>query len=123
VKIKLDENLGAKIQDLFRASSHDVETVWQEKLSGADDTSVFTACCNEQRCLITLDLDFADPVRFNPKSCGGIIILRIPRHAGSTFIERLAREALFALAKLPFDKELWIVEIGRIRMHQFRENE
>jgi len=44
-----------------------VETIAQEKLSGTSDERLFEICIAEGRCLISLDLDFADVVRFPPR--------------------------------------------------------
>ena len=65
MKLKLDENLGLRAHALFRAAGYDVETAHSEDLSGASDDSIFEACCVERRCPVTVDLDFADPIRFS----------------------------------------------------------
>ena len=66
MKFKLDENLGRRCQGLFRAAGHDAQTVLEESLSGATDRQIYDACRRERRCLVTLDLDFADVTRFAP---------------------------------------------------------
>ena len=71
MKFKLDENLGHGFQAVFQNVGHDIATVLSEDLSGATDEQIFEICCSEERCLITLDLDFADPVRFQSRRCGG----------------------------------------------------
>ena len=122
MKLKLDENLGRSVQQVFVGAGHDVETVFGEKLSGADDETVFQACCSERRCLVTLDLDFADPIRFYPQDCGGIVVIRLPRRSSAGLMKALAVEIVTALGKITLDNGLWIVEPGRIRVHQ-REND
>jgi hypothetical protein len=66
VKFKLDENLGSRTAELIAACGHDVQTVSQQRLTGIDDEHLFEVCASEGRCLITLDLDFADILRFPP---------------------------------------------------------
>jgi predicted nuclease of predicted toxin-antitoxin system len=121
MKLKLDENLGHSVQKPFVEAGHEVETVFGEKLSGADDETVFHACCREGRCLVTLDLDFADPVRFQSRDCGGIIVIRLTRRSTADLVKALAFETVAALARMPLDNGLWIVEPGRIRIHQKAE--
>lgn len=116
MKLKLDENLGAQAAGLLRQAGHDVETVGNEQMNGAPDTAIFEACDKEQRCLVTLDLDFSDPIRFDPRSCGGIVIIRIPHHASHALLLFLIRELAEALRRMPVDKALWIVEPGHIRV-------
>jgi len=64
VKFELDENLGSLTSGLIAEAGHDVQTVSDEKLNGTDDARLYAVCASEVRCLITLDLDFADVVRF-----------------------------------------------------------
>ena len=66
MKFTLDENLGSRTEGLIAESWHDVQTVAQESLSGTGDARLLEICIAEQRRLISLDLDFADVVRFPP---------------------------------------------------------
>ncbi|MFZ5915768.1 MAG: DUF5615 family PIN-like protein [Chloroflexota bacterium] len=63
MKFKLDENLGTRLQQVFKDAGHDVATVREEKLHGASDQALYEMCCREKRCLVTLALDFANVVR------------------------------------------------------------
>jgi len=58
MRIKLDENLPAKLASLLHALGHDVDTVRDEQLQGSDDPTVWKAAQNERRLLITQDLVF-----------------------------------------------------------------
>jgi len=40
VKFKIDENLPQKAASTFRERDFEVETVWDESLSGADDEAI-----------------------------------------------------------------------------------
>jgi hypothetical protein len=75
MRLKLDENLGAPWANFLSGFGHDVHTVPQEGLSGASDAALFETCIREQRCLISLDLDFADVLRFPPKRTAGVAVL------------------------------------------------
>lgn len=118
MNLKLDENLGHTVQQVFVDAGYDVETAVSERLSGADDETIFEACRREGRCLVTLDLDFADPIRFHSQHCGGIVVLHAPRRASAAFLKRLAAETVMAFERIPLHAGLWIVEPGRIRIHQ-----
>ncbi|MEI8242706.1 MAG: DUF5615 family PIN-like protein [bacterium] len=115
MKLKLDENLGGRVAGLLREAGHDVETVFQEGLAGANDDAIYCVCCREQRILVTLDLDFADPVRFDPAACG-IVVLRLPARPTLELLLALAQQLAQALRSLPVNGDLWIVEPGRIRI-------
>ena len=118
MKFKLDENFGTRTLEIFRAAAHDIQTVRSQKLQGCFDQNLYEVCCKEQRCLVTLDLDFADVTRFPPTSASGIVVIRIPRNPSFALLEQLVRQFLQALTQMPVEKKLWIVEVGRIRIHQ-----
>ena len=123
MKFKLDENFGTRTQEIFRAAGHDIQTVRSQELQGCLDQNLFEICCNEQRCMVTLDLDFADVTRFPPSSASGIVVIRIPRNPSFALLEQLVRQFLQALTQMPVEKKLWIVEVGRIRVHQLEVEE
>lgn len=76
---KRDENLGRSVQDVFRSAGQDMATVRDEGLQGKPDDTVFGACKAEDRCLVTLDLDFSQVLRYPPDGAAGIIVLRPAR--------------------------------------------
>jgi hypothetical protein len=68
--------------------------------------------------MVTLDLDFSDGLRFPPTRGAGIAVIRLPRNPSLCLLERLIREFLSVLTHSPIAGNLWIIEPGRIRMHQ-----
>jgi predicted nuclease of predicted toxin-antitoxin system len=66
MKFKVDENLPIEIAELLRAIHHEARMVMEQGLSGEDDLHVVDVCRQEERILVTLDLDFAD-VRAYPQ--------------------------------------------------------
>jgi predicted nuclease of predicted toxin-antitoxin system len=117
VKFKLDENLGSRTAGLIEARGHDVQTVSQENLTGTDDKHLFEVCASEERCLITLDLDFADVLRFPPHTGAGVAVLRLSRTVSLGLLTELVRSVLSAMERESIAGRLWVVEIGRIRVH------
>jgi hypothetical protein len=75
----------------------------------------------EQRAIVTLDRDFSNPLIFNPSDYPGISVLRLPRKATPRHLLDAIRTLIGALELDTLAGELWIVEIGRIRLHQ-RDN-
>ena len=118
MKLKLDENFGTRLQKLFTEAGHDAQTVLEQSLGGASDEAVLAACVKEERCLVTLDLDFANVLRFPPTATAGIVILRPPRNPALSSLEALARDFMSGLRQNDVRRHLWIVEPGRIRIHQ-----
>ncbi len=118
MKFKLDENFGTRTQRLFLAQGHDVQTVRSQRLQGSSDVHLFNVCRLEQRCLVTLDLDFADVVHFPPSLTNGIVVIRMPRNPSLPLLERMISQFLQALTYMPLEQRLWIVELTRIRVHE-----
>jgi predicted nuclease of predicted toxin-antitoxin system len=118
VKFKLDENFGTRTQRLFLAAGHDASTVEGQDLCGCPDRQLFEACGAEGRCLVTLDVDFADVTRFPPDRSAGVVVLRLPRNPTLPVLESLVDALLRSTGNRPFAGRLWIVEPGRIRVHQ-----
>jgi predicted nuclease of predicted toxin-antitoxin system len=116
MKFKLDENLGSRAAQLVAEAGHQVETVRQERLGGAADDTIFEVCIREHSCLITLDLDFADIIRFPCEQTAGIAVLRLPKHPSVVTLTRLLTNLLDTLKTEPIAGRLWIVELTRIRM-------
>jgi len=117
MKFKLDENLGSRCAGLIAEAGHDVETVAQEMLSGTSDERLLDICIAENRSVITLDLDFADVLRFPPRNTPGIAVLRLPRVASPGLLTDLVRSLLAALETASLAGQLWVVEAGRIRVY------
>ena len=118
MKFKLDENLGPSSARIFAEFGHDAKTVVEERLGGTNDRTIIGACIEEQRCLVSLDLDFADVLRFPPETAPGIAVLRPPHPASLPLLLALIRDLLNALKREPIAGRLWIVEPGRIRIHE-----
>ncbi|MFW6133624.1 MAG: DUF5615 family PIN-like protein [Planctomycetota bacterium] len=94
MQIKIDENLPRRAAELLRELGHDVQTVAQEDLTGAEDHRVWQAAQQEQRLLITQDLDFSDMRDYRPGEHAGLLLLRLKlpgRNALLAAIERLFR--------------------------------
>ena len=113
--IKLDENLGERGREMLSAAGHDVATVADEGLTGADDPRVIEVCAAEHRCLVTLDLDFSNPFVFLPEQFAGIAVLRLPRRMTPGNLYATLGTLISALTQQPIDGKLWIVEGLRIR--------
>ena len=79
MKLKLDENLGVRGKHVLDAAGHDACTVAAQKLTAADDRHLIEICRLEGRALVTLDVDFANPLVFPPADYAGIAVIRLPK--------------------------------------------
>src|SRR4051794_20062505 len=115
LRFKLDENIPRDAVALFRAASHDVQSVAEEDLEGSPDAQLLDVCRNEARVLITLDLDFADIRVYPPSAHAGIWVLR-PSVQNVESILAILRGALELLVTERAEGRLWIVGRDRVRI-------
>lgn len=117
LKCKLDENLDPRAKAILMQAGLDALTVPDQTLPGAADQSIADRVRGEGRCLITLDLDFADVFAYPPRLYSGIIVLRHPRPTVQRLL-RLVSQLALALRDHDPNGQLWIIEPGRLRVHE-----
>ena len=115
MKFKVDENLPVEVSTLLCAAGHDAANVRDEDLCGASDDAIASVCRAEDRILVTLDLDFANILAYEPGSMPGIIVFRYLDHSRPAILERMT-DVLDALENESVEHCLWIVEPNRIRI-------
>ena len=115
MKFKLDENLDPRFAAPLFDEGHDIANVRDQNLGGRSDEVIHAVCAVEERTLITLDLDFSNPIRFRVADTAGTIILRPPK-ATLRLIEQIFRELPTLLETRSPVGQLWIVEFGRLRI-------
>ena len=118
MRLKLDENAGRRWLQQLQDVGHDVDNVWDEGLSGAPDLEVLAAAVRESRALVTLDLDFASPVRFPPADTAGIAVLHVRDRPGRDDLDVAVGRLVIALAAADLAGRLWIVERERVRQYE-----
>lgn len=118
MKLKLDENLGTRGAEVFRNVGHEVATVSEQGMTSATDPELLAACELEGRCLVTLDLDFSNPLIYPPEDFAGIAVLRLPARTNLADILSACSTLAEALLRQNIGGKLWIVQRARIREYQ-----
>jgi predicted nuclease of predicted toxin-antitoxin system len=91
MRAKLDENMPARLAPILTNLGHSVETVIQEGMAGYPDSRIWERAQQENRFLITQDLDFSDIHRFSPGSHYGLLLVRL-RSPGRVALTSKIRE-------------------------------
>lgn len=116
-RFKLDENLPQGADALLSEGGHQVDTVPGEGLGGERDPAVLAAAKRENRIFVTLDLDFADIRSYPPSDHPGIWVLR-PHSQSVENVLSLLHGALSVLETEGASNQPWIIEPGRVRIHE-----
>jgi predicted nuclease of predicted toxin-antitoxin system len=118
LRLKTDENLGQQAAVLLRNAGHDVATVPEQELCRTPDRALIEICRQEARCLVTMDLDFNNPLLFNPVDYPGVAVLRLPARPTPQDLLDVLHTLVGALSQRQITGRLWIVQRGRIREYQ-----
>jgi predicted nuclease of predicted toxin-antitoxin system len=113
VKIKLDENMHGDVRDALAGWGHDVTTLHDEGLAGRPDAEVAVAVKAEERCLVTFDLDFANPRLFPPAEYFGIVVLRLRTPTSKLQVRRLV--SFLSTQAEHVAGKLWVLDETRAR--------
>lgn len=119
---KLDENLPEALKVALHKSGHDAHTCIDEGIAGSIDPVVASHAADEDRILITLDLDFADIRNYPPGTHPGIIVLRLVRQDAASCI-RAVESCLTQLVPDDIQNNLIISEDTRIRIRRAPTND
>ena len=117
MRVKLDENLPVELKRLLASDGHDAETVLDEAIGGATDAQIASICLDENRVLMTQDLDFADIRTYPPSEYPGIIVFRLPNQRRDVLLG-VGANLIETLAGASPDGQLWIVEEDRVRIRE-----
>ena len=115
MRFKIDENLPIDVADLLRSAGHDALTVFDQRLMGENDSHILSVCQEEERILITLDLDFSDVRSYPPQEYFGLMVLRLHRQDKPYVLETI-RRVIPLLGQNEIKGQLWIIEENRIRV-------
>ena len=115
MKVKLDENLGAAGAEFLKAAGFDVATVAAQQLTSAPDEKLVEVCAVEGRCLVTLDKDFSDPLRYPPGNYAGIVVVRLQGRFQLSLLEQALGLVIEAAKDRDVRRRLWIAEVDRVR--------
>jgi len=117
MRLKLDENIDARLAAFVRQAGHETTTVLDQGLHATVDPALYDHCVSEGYVLVTLDLDFSNVLRYPPERTPGLVVLRGPNDLFPT-VRILFQTLLNALTRDTPSGHLWIVEPGRIRIHE-----
>jgi predicted nuclease of predicted toxin-antitoxin system len=105
----------ASLRARFPHLGHDISTADDEGLLSKPDAVVAAAAKRENRVLLTLDVEFANLVKYPPGSHPGIILFR-PRTFGPLAVNQFIQDFLCATDVQNFAGCVVVVDTTRIRV-------
>jgi hypothetical protein len=115
--------LGARCAELLLSAGHNIATVSGQNLRSLTDKELLETCRTDKRCLVTLDLEFGNPLIFRPTDYEGIAVLRLPPKPKPDDLIDAIRTLIGGLGQKEIRGKLWIIQRRRIREYQPEENE
>ena len=116
MRLKLDENLPRHLAEDLAGLDHDVDTVGDENLVGADDGAVLEAATVAGRVLVTLDRGLGDRA-LRSRGHRGVIVLRPPTQSASDVAATLV--AFLAQSAPPdLDGAIAVIQASRMRIRR-----
>jgi predicted nuclease of predicted toxin-antitoxin system len=117
MKFKVDENLPTEAAALLTQRLGDALTVNDQRMQGSADPTLAQVCRDENRTLVTLDLDFADIRSYTPAKHAGIIVLR-PLTQSKRDVLRLLERVVEQIGRERVAGTLWVVDEAGIRIRE-----
>ena len=117
MRFKIDENLPIEVAELLRKTGYDTHTVYDEKIAGGDDDSLLRICTDEERVLVTIDLDFSQVLLYPPSKQKGVVILRY-KNQGKTYLLHHFKSLIPHFAENPMEGQFRIVTEKKIRIKE-----
>lgn len=117
MRFKIDENLPIEVAGVLRDAGHDAMTIGDQRMSGEPDPRVAAVCRDEDRAILTLDLDFSDIRTYPPSDYPGIIVLR-PSTQSKSDVLALVGQLLPLLNAERLIGNLWILQRGGLRIRE-----
>lgn len=114
---KLDENLSRHLKSELAVLGLDSLTAADEGLLSHPDAEIAAAARHEERVLLTLDLDFANVIKYPPGSHPGIVLFR-PSTLGPRAVNRFIVTFLREYDLTAVSGCLLVVEPGRVRVRR-----
>ena len=122
MRLKLDENLGHSVEKQFTKAGLDVTTVAGQDMCGSSDNVLIKKCKSEGRCIVTLDMGFANPINYPPKKYASIVAIRLSKNQSPEDIQLAVDILAQTLLHKSVDGQLWVIQRDRIRQYHPENN-
>jgi len=114
----VDEDLPRSTARLLRESGFEAHDIRDLGLRGHSDQEIFEHAQRLGAVLVTGDLDFANSLRFPPRSHAGILVSRLPDEMSTQALNQELLRALKQIRPGEISGFIAVVEPGRVRIRR-----
>ena len=112
----VDENTTSSIKILLETKGFQAECVKDiQELRGQPDEVIFNYAVDKQADIVTKDLGFVNPLRFDLTKVFGFVVLRFPNEISLDTFYNEVDKAFDGLTEEDFYKRIIVIEPGSIR--------
>ncbi len=111
----VDEDIPRALGDVFGRHGYVVLDVRDIGLRSAPDEAVFEFAVEQDALLITADLAFVSPIRFELSRLRGVLLNRLPEILSLAERVRQLDVLITALPPTTFESVITTIEVGRLR--------
>lgn len=117
MRFLLDMNLPPAMAEWLRSAGHDAVHIRELGLAHLPDREVFARAAQEERIVVTFDLDFGEIVGLGWTTGSGLVLLRL-RLARQHYLRERLRAAITEGAEALQAGAIVVVEDARIRIRR-----
>lgn len=117
MRIFANENVFEPMIEWLKQNGHEVISVRNTEYSGVTDDDIYAKAVKDKLVILTMDKDFSRIIRFPPKACGGIIVVKIYRVSVDKTTELFAKY-FGALSEEKIRDNLVIIMPNGVRIHK-----
>ena len=116
LKVLVDEDLPRSTATVVQSLGIDANDVRDVGLKGASDAEIFEYAQNEERTIITRDVEFGNILRYPPHSHYGVILTRLPNTYVRDQILEVIRKFFIGFRKMELTHNIVVLEADKYRI-------
>ena len=117
----VDENTTSSIRMVFEEKGFQAECVKDiPELRGKPDEVIFDYAVAKQATIVTRDLGFTNPRRFNLAQLIGLVVLRFPNEISSTAFLGEVEKLMEGMTEEDFRGRIIVIEPGSVRLRRLQ---
>ena len=121
MRFLIDENLPTSLGQELLKLGVEVECVYDKPmLRGKSDEAIFDYLISNNLILLTCDVGFVNPLRFQLSKAAGLVLIRFPNEISTATLVKEISHFIQDLKSEDFSRNLIVMEPGSIRKRRIQ---